>query len=149
MVKERNYGGNDSIYKAIHSTQSFQLIPRYPTYPTLPHISHTIPRYPTRNTTPASTLSIIPVPQDYSLRHVSGFGRCTFGAFAVLGNYSHFAVHTIQFNYLTFQKELLPIYDLIKHFQNILSGHFFMVLTDYTPLSNFISQLQTNAMRQR
>ena len=68
------------------------LIPRYPTYPTLPHISHTIPRW---NTTPASTVPIIPAPQDYSLRHASGFGRCPFGAFAVHGNYSHFAVHTM------------------------------------------------------
>jgi len=54
-----------------------------------------------------------------------------------------------QFHYPTIQKELFAIYDSIKHFQNVLSGHSFVVLIDHRPLLNFMSQQQTNAIRQR
>jgi len=54
-----------------------------------------------------------------------------------------------QFYWPTIQKELFAIYNSIKHFQNVLSGHFFVVLTNHRPLLNFMSQRQDNAMRQR
>ena len=54
-----------------------------------------------------------------------------------------------QFHWPTIQKELLAIYNSIKHFQNILSGHFVVVLIDHKPLLNFMSQRQDSAIRQR
>jgi len=54
-----------------------------------------------------------------------------------------------QFHWPIIQKELLAIYDSIKHFQNVLSGHFFVILTDHKPLLNFMSQRQDSAIRQR
>jgi len=54
-----------------------------------------------------------------------------------------------QFHWPTIQKELFAIYDSIKHFQNVLSGHCFVVLTDHKPLLNIMSQRQDSAIRQR
>jgi len=54
-----------------------------------------------------------------------------------------------EFHWPTIQKELFASYNSIKYFQNVLSGHFFVVLTDYSLLLNFMSQRQDSAIRQR
>jgi len=56
-------------------------------------------------------------------------------------------LNNAQKNYSAFDRELLAIHDAVKHFQNLLDGRTFEIITDHKPLL-YLNSLKTPSPRQ-